>query len=570
MSFESTGPTMSTSVDDDRRTSPQSAGPAPRFDLSLSRFTAASVAGAGVVLIPYLWVLFSLWEPPSLFRTVNGGPDNFYELQARAIFQGHLHVPNGSLGGEAFVHNGHQYMYFGLFPALLRMPVLLATHSLDGRLTAISIFMAWLCTGVFTVLLIWRVRILIRGPAFVSWAEAVSLGVLVATVLGGSVLVVLAANPYVYSEDLAWSVALTVGSFFALLGVAERPSTGRVVASGALVIAAYNTRATTGLACAVGALLISVWFALGREGTQNRRWWLSMLGVGLVPIVIGCAINWAKFGQLFGFKLSDQISAFIYDRGNVKDFSLSYLPTTIQAYFQPRGLQLSAVFPYITMPPEVHANSGIVTDPTASLPASMPLLFLLGAWGTVCALRPGSPGKMSAVRILLVAAAVGGSVVMVFAWILERYLADFLPLLIIAAAVGFVDVWRRLEWRPRRARVLVLALLSVLGLFSIAANFGIALSPTETWSTGQARNFVATEKSISDVTGHPLAAQVARGEKRPFSWAPRGQLFVLGDCSALYISDGLGLKGDPTYGVNWLLVEERPNRSLCRSLEADG
>ena len=177
---------------------------------------------------------------------------------------------------------------------------------------------------------------------------------------------------------------------------------------------------------------------------------------------------------------------------------------------------------------------------------------------------------MSAVRILLVAAAVGGSVVMVFAWILERYLADFLPLLIIAAAVGFVDVWRRLEWRPRRARVLVLALLSVLGLFSIAANFGIALSPTETWSTGQARNFVATEKSISDVTGHPLAAQVARGEKRPFSWAPRGQLFVLGDCSALYISDGLGLKGDPTYGVNWLLVEESPNRSLCRSLEADG
>ena len=568
MLLEPTEQTHSTPVEDGRQSAESS-----RVDDSLRRFTAAAIAGTGVVLIPYLWVLFALWEPPSLFRITYGNyggyGENFYDLQARAILQGHLYLANGSIGEEAFLHNGHQYTYFGVFPSLLRIPVLLVTHSLDGRLSALSILIAWLLTGLFTSLLIWRVRILIRGPVFLGRAEAASLGVLMATIMGGSVLVVLAADPYVYSEDLAWSVALTTGSFFALLGVLERPSLGRVVASGVLVLAADLTRATTGLACAIGALMVAVWFSLGREGAQNRRWWLPMLAVGLVPIVIGCAISWVKFGQLFGFKLSDQIASTYFRTGNDKDFSINYVPTALHAYFQPSGLQLDDVFPYITMPQEVHASSNIITDPTSSLPTSMPLLFILGVWGTVCTFRPRPAGKLSAIRLLLLAAAVAGGALLIFGWILERYLADFLPFLILASAVGLVDICWRFERSQRRTRALVLAVLSLLGMFSIAANFGIAISPSPTWATVQAQNYVEFQKSISDVTGHPLTAHVMRGRRLPISWAPRDQLFVVGDCSALYISNGLGRKGTPTLGVNWLLVEKAPNRSLCLNLTGD-
>ena len=274
MLLEPSVPTNSTLVDD-RRNSPQTGESSVRVDHSLRRFAAASLAGVGVVLIPYLWVLFALWEPPSLFRTTNGGyGGNFYDVQARAILHGHLYLPNGAIGAEAFLHNGHQYTYFGLFPSLLRIPVLLVTHSLDGRLDALSILTAWLLTGLFTSLLVWRVRILMRGPAILGRAEAASLGVLMAIFMGGSVLVFLAADPYDYSEDLAWSVAVTTGSFFALLGVLERPSAGRVLASGVLDLAANLTRGSTGLACVIGALLVAAWFALGREG-PNRRWWLS-------------------------------------------------------------------------------------------------------------------------------------------------------------------------------------------------------------------------------------------------------------------------------------------------------
>ncbi len=60
-------------------------------------------------------------------------------------------------------------------------------------------------------------------------AEATSFGLLATTIMGGSVFLILAATPYVFNEDLAWSICLTVGGLFALLGVLERPSWGQGV-----------------------------------------------------------------------------------------------------------------------------------------------------------------------------------------------------------------------------------------------------------------------------------------------------------------------------------------------------
>ena len=63
---------------------------------------------------------------------------------------GHLSLPNGKIGLLAFVHDGRQYTYFGLFPSLLRIPIFLFTHSLDGHLTALSLSGAWVVTAIFS------------------------------------------------------------------------------------------------------------------------------------------------------------------------------------------------------------------------------------------------------------------------------------------------------------------------------------------------------------------------------------------------------------------------------------
>ena len=201
------------------------------------RFTIAVLVGVAVVAIPYLWVMCDQWTGSlTPFRAV--APANFYELQARAMFQGHLYIPDNTIGIEAFKHGGHQYTYFGLFPSLIRMPILAVTHGMDGKLTGPSMFIAWLTTAVFSSALLWRIRIIAVGEAVVTRAEAISYGILMASIMGGSVLIFLGANPFVYNEDFAWSVALTTGSIFALLGVLERPSWWRVGGSGLLVLCA--------------------------------------------------------------------------------------------------------------------------------------------------------------------------------------------------------------------------------------------------------------------------------------------------------------------------------------------
>jgi hypothetical protein len=151
------------------------------------------------------------------------------------------------------------------------MPVLLVTHALDGRLTAPSLLGAWLVTAVFSALLLWRIRTAVRGDALLGWTETVSYGVLLFSVLGGSVLLFLASQPDVFSEDLAWSVALARASLFALVGVIEQPSWGRVATCCLLVLFTNLTRATTGYACVIAMFLIAGWFALGRAGPDRRR-----------------------------------------------------------------------------------------------------------------------------------------------------------------------------------------------------------------------------------------------------------------------------------------------------------
>jgi hypothetical protein len=538
------------------------------------RFTIAVVIGLVVVIIPYLWVLWDLWNPgPSGLRPVQ--PEFFYDLQARAMFHGHLYLPPGSLGIEAFLHNGQQFTYFGIFPSLLRMPVLLVTNRLDGRLTAPSLLLAWLVTCVSSSLLIWRLRLLIRGQAALGRAEAASYGIFMATVGGGSVLIYLAATPYVYNEDFAWSVALTVASVFALLGVLERPSWGRVAGAGVLILFTNLDRTPTGWGCVIGAGLVAGWFALGRGGAANRRWAVPMVGVAAVPFAVSCAVTYAKFGIPIGLPMADQVWAevnahrryFLAANGG-KAFSPAFLPSTIVAYLQPFGIHVSGVFPFITTPTApAAAYAGAVLDqtyPTASIPPTMPLLFLLSCWGAVSAFLPRPPGRMALTRMLLVASAAGIAGVLMWGYIADRYMADFLPFMILAGAIGMIELWRRILHRGRRWHEFALGGITVLAAFGLVANIGIALVPTPQFNNTQLTNFIAAQQSYSVQS---LASTVHHAATLPY-WAPVGQLYAIGDCSGLYYSTGDSFKNVPGQQLmHWTWVPVEQDQGIVHTID---
>ncbi|HEX4163756.1 MAG TPA: hypothetical protein VHZ05_14750 [Acidimicrobiales bacterium] len=508
------------------------------------------MTGLVAACIPYLWVLWGGSLNPLRTDFPGNAFSNFYDLQARALLHGHWWLSNNALGIESFDVHGRSYTYFGPFPALLRMPVLLFTSTLDGRLTALSMLLAWLVTGVLLCLLLWRVRILVRGTAVLTLTEAVAYGFTVAAMMGGTVLVYLASAPYVYNEDFSWGVAMSLGSLFALLGLLERPSWRRLIVLGLFLLAADLSRLTDAWGCVIGVLLASAWFFSGRAGDDARRWALPTVLVALAPLAVGCYVTWAKFGYPFGLPMADQVwtqidqhrQQFLAANGG-KAFNVRFIPTTALTYLRPDGLRFTDVFPFVTLPAQApRVIGGAVMDMTyrtASAPASMPLAFVLGVWGAIATFRRRPAGRTALVRIPILAAAAATVGIFVWGYVANRYLADLMPLLFVAGAVGIADLWRKLEAVSGRTQTIWFWAISVLATLSILFNVAIANTPQDVgaWQGSKIRSYVQTQEDVSRVTGNPIASNVIGGSSLP-ALAPADTIFVLDNCAGLFISNG--------------------------------
>ena len=88
-------------------------------------FTVAVLIGIGVMAIPFIWVLWDLWS--SSADPFRGAPtDYFYDLQARAMFHGHLSLPDAKLGIEGIRPRRadlHLFRYFPVASQDARPPV---------------------------------------------------------------------------------------------------------------------------------------------------------------------------------------------------------------------------------------------------------------------------------------------------------------------------------------------------------------------------------------------------------------------------------------------------------------
>jgi hypothetical protein len=152
---------------------------------------------------------------------------------------------------------------------------------------------------------------------------------------------------------------------------------------------------------------------------------------------------------------------------------------------------------------------------------------------------------------------------LIYGTVYERFLGDFLPLLVLAGSVGMVDIWRRLDGARRPARIIVATMVGVLALFGFVANMGIAVVPQGNWNATQVRNFVHAQQILSDVTGHPLSHDIIQTNTLPL-YPPLDQLWATDNCRSLYISDGAGLAFPYPRSV-WLPVKTG-STALCHSL----
>ncbi|WP_139306615.1 hypothetical protein [Nocardioides exalbidus] len=495
----------------------------------------------------------------NLTRTAHslGYASNFFDIQARSLLDGKLSVPRGSLGIEGFVERGQEYMYFGPFPALLRIPVMLTTDEFDGRLTLVSMALAFAVYALMATKLIWLVRDVVREGVRVTRIEAAAMSVLIAATLGGTSLTFNASLPWVYHEVYAWSVALITGSLYWLVRLLQQQSIRSTSWFVAFTVCTVLTRATGGWAMCLGAAMAGLWLYLGRSGADRRREGLMLVGFAAAALSIGALVNWMKFRHPFLFPLEDQVwtrfspqrrEALAVNGGSIT--GPQFFLTSLVNYFRPDGIRFVEYFPWITLPADpARAYGGAFIDQsyrTGSITAFMPLHFLATCVATVTLVRP-QPREVRKLRIPFAASILVTAGVMAYGYLAYRYTCEFVPALVLGAAIG---VPTTVGWLDRRSKVLrrgVLAMGVALAAFAIAANMLTGYATAAMTAGGSSLNsYLELQRRLTPAAERPA---VIYASNLPDNGAT-DSLLIVGDCESLYVNSG-------DFDREWRPVEHR-------------
>ena len=236
--------------------------------------------------------------------TMTGGRDVFvkevlsgaYDSQAEHFLRGDVDVDAEAIGNEAMIVNDHVRMYFGPFPALLRMPLNFLYPAGHGKWSRISGF----CAGAIILFaLAGLVRMALPSSPLSSRARNWLGNACVIGFAFGSPLLLLLGNLSIYNEAIVWGLAFSLGAIF--FAFRSRQTEGSAL-----------TQALLGFSlCAAGALLSRITFGAPlmliapflalRLPWGNRIINLTALVLPLTAALIFYTwLSYARFGNVTG------------------------------------------------------------------------------------------------------------------------------------------------------------------------------------------------------------------------------------------------------------------------------
>jgi hypothetical protein len=426
-----------------------------------------------------VWCWFVTWGEWKFFQ-----PEEFcgfYDAYARSILHGHFDVPRPAIGLEAFTFEGKTYGYFGIAPALLRIPLVLIFPNMDGQWSRVMM----LAAATISLICAYALLRMFHGPARdLTTGERLLHSLFMVAAGIGSTLVFLIGRSYTFHEALIWSGAFSLLFAWAITRYFQRAQTKFLFLAAAFSFMAFHSRTTTGagavLAMAIVAAVLIVrafWkpefaaetFGFGKSESSGRQAAIALAAV-VLTVAIYFGVGYAKF------KTFEPMPMRYYDfyrqfpiRMRItqgKQLHLRNVPSAIATYFGVHGFTIKDEFPWF-YPEEEQTVIGWprndVIEPFSTVPVSMPALSLLAIIG-IAALGSGASEPLKRARLPAVTLLAGGSLVLATVGITERYLHDFYPALIICAAAGAA----RLGSSPRLRSINVLA--AVAALVSIVLN----------------------------------------------------------------------------------------------------
>jgi hypothetical protein len=233
-------------------------------------------------------------QTPGLNRTFNS--------MLQHLLHGRFDVDPATVGPEGFLRNGRVYAYWGIWGALVRLPLALVRR-IDLDVTV------WSCLGGICLAGMTKLRtlLLIRRHIVESretrWAMAL---MLISIVLGGSEVAYLRAS--IYQEVIDWAVGFAaVFVYFAIKGLVEGEFTKRALGwMAAMTVFALLTRVSTGIGLLTAFLLLLVWLVgkgakKGWSGALLQRRFVIPLALLLSGLVLTGTVNYFRWGDPLKF-----------------------------------------------------------------------------------------------------------------------------------------------------------------------------------------------------------------------------------------------------------------------------
>jgi hypothetical protein len=426
-----------------------------------------------VLIVPYYAALLTLGSF-DLFQSAQHGMT--FNSMLEHMLHGRFDVDPDAVGREGFAWGGRVYAYWGVFCALLRLPLLLMPGGLRVDVTVLSCLVA-ACLGAVA-----KLRALLFVRAHVPQGKMADLlfGCMYAYVLlGGAEIGYLV--PSIFQEVVFWAAAQA--ALFVYLGVRgvvlDRFSARLLAAMAGLAGLALLTRASTGIGLyvALGLLLVVLAFravfARGEvsTGTGERALRLLLSPWLIVPSLILAVflgitgfVNFYRWGNpltvqdihyyLYNSMYPDRVVRF--DRHGL--FDLGRLPFALLYYFFPiwvfRGADgrllfqdpQERLFDYLELPP----GTFILTD-LLPIVLGVALLFAI--------VRRRVPRSLELAPAAALAAGLFVPwLLMLTAWgLAHRYRMEFLPEFDLLALLGFYTLAMMPGLQPARWRSWLIA-----------------------------------------------------------------------------------------------------------------
>jgi hypothetical protein len=379
-----------------------------------------------------LWIFTMTGGQQIFVEEVLGGA---FDSQAEHFLRGDVGVDATAIAHETMMVNGKVRMYFGPFPALLRIPLNFIYPAGHGKWSRISGF----CAGIIALFAFaGLVQTALRSSPLSQRARNWIGNACVIGFALGSPLLLLLGNLSIYDEAIIWGFAWSFAALY--FAWRSRITEGTALTRSLLAFsfcagAALLSRATFGAPFVLIAPLLAI-----RLFHQSPIRNMTAL---FLPLAAAFAfylfLSYAKFGDFSGMPMKYNINRVQRDFA-VKHglFRVERVPYSFADYFILRSPELQREAPFFKANrTDYYSNETLYvmpfTETYSSLLWSSSWILLGAVIGVVMLLRPG--GADGVERLIATVFLVQVIPILSFMGLCQRYIADLFPFLVFAFVI---------------------------------------------------------------------------------------------------------------------------------------